>query len=344
MKKVIVAPLNWGLGHATRCVPIIKLLLEQSFEPVIASDGKALMYLKKEFPTLETLELPSYQISYAKHLKWHLFLQVPKIRRAVALEKRVIAEYINAQTEVVGIISDNRFGVRSAQVPSVYITHQINVLSGWSTFLTSYIHQRIIRKFDECWVPDETGSVFSGKLSQNKKYPLKFIGILSRFKKEEKEKKYDVAVVLSGVEPQRTLLEKCILEQLVRYQGKVLFVKGVMEETQQKIEQENIMHYNFMLSEELQDALNASEIIVSRAGYSSIMDAAFLHKSSVLIPTKHQTEQEYLGRYLAKKKKAICVTEEIFSVDDIHAAKQIQILEAKKTRLDGDLFSLFERK
>ena len=168
-KKVIVAPLNWGLGHASRCIPMIQALLQNNFTPIIASDGKAFEFLQKEFPQLIFLELPSYGISYAKNLKWRLFLQLPKIFSVVKKEKKVIARFLEKNKDVVGIISDNRFGVRNSKISSVYITHQLNVLSGITTFFTSKIHQSIIKKFDECWIPDTADSEFSGKLSSLKK-------------------------------------------------------------------------------------------------------------------------------------------------------------------------------
>ena len=117
MKRIIVAPLNWGLGHATRCIPIINFLLENKYTPIIASDGASLMLLRMEFPSLEFIALPSYNIQYAKNLKWSLLLQVPKILKAVKKEKHVIATYIQ-NNNVIGIISDSRFGVRNVEIPS----------------------------------------------------------------------------------------------------------------------------------------------------------------------------------------------------------------------------------
>lgn len=344
MKKVIVAPLNWGLGHAARCIPIIKALLVYEFQPVLASDGNALLYLQKEFPELETLILPSYNIRYAKNLKWHLLLQTPAIQRAVASERRAIEHYIDIHNNVVGVISDNRFGVRSTKKPSVYITHQLTVLSGWTSFLTSLIHRRIVRKFDQCWVPDEPGSVFSGKLSQSQKVKTKFIGPLSRFKKEEKEKKYDVAVILSGIEPHRTILEKKISLALSNYNGKVILIKGIIENIQKKEEQNGIACYNYMLSQQLEEVLNTSEVVISRAGYSSVMDYAILGKKAVLIPTKNQSEQEYLATYLARKRNIVCINENKFSIADIEKAKKMKGLLGKRTVIHKELFGLFERK
>ena len=125
-KKILIAPLNWGLGHATRCIPIIKALEENGFEPIIASDGVALALLKKEFPKLISIELPAYNIQYAengKNFKWKLVAQLPKMVIAIKKEKAKIRKIVE-NYEIEGIISDNRLGVYSSRVPSVFITHQ----------------------------------------------------------------------------------------------------------------------------------------------------------------------------------------------------------------------------
>jgi hypothetical protein len=202
MKKIIIAPLNWGLGHAARCVPIIKELQKSNFTPIIASDGTALQFLIKEFPSLEFFELPSYKISYGRNLKWSLILKIPTIVRAVHKERLLIQEYVHQNPNVVGIISDNRFGCYYTKIPSVYITHQLNVLSGFLTPVTSFFHRRVIRKYNECWIPDEENSVYSGKLSRSSKnLNQKYIGVLSRFKKQELPQDIDVLILLSGPEP-----------------------------------------------------------------------------------------------------------------------------------------------
>ncbi len=155
-KRILVAPLNWGLGHATRCIPIINELLDQGFETVIASDGDALKLLKKEFPHLEHHELPGYNIQYSRKrilFKLKLLLQVPRIIATIRRENLITRELIR-KYNISGIISDNRWGVRSSKIPSVFVTHQLKVLSGTSTTLSSKLQQTYIRKFTECWVPD----------------------------------------------------------------------------------------------------------------------------------------------------------------------------------------------
>jgi len=342
-KKIIVAPLNWGLGHAARCVPIIHFLLENKFTPVIASDGKALLFLQQEFPDLESIELPSYGISYAKNLKTSLLFQIPEIYSAVQKEKKAIDRYIKENKTVVGIISDNRFGVRSTKVPSVYMIHQVRVFSGFTTYISSKIHRHIINKFDQCWIPDSKEQTFSGELSnpQKLRIPYKFIGILSRFSKEELPIKNDVLIILSGIESQRKSLEVKLLDEFKGFKGKVVLVQGKIEHQQTIKEQNGITIYNYLLSSELEKEINQSKIIVCRSGYSSIMDLAILEKRVFFIPTPNQPEQEYLAKYLAMKKYAPFATEQDFIIQKLQELENYKGLYSEKTLLNKGLISLF---
>ncbi|PQJ69086.1 glycosyltransferase [Polaribacter butkevichii] len=343
--KIIVAPLNWGLGHATRCVPIINALLENNFTPIIASDGNAFTFLRKEFPNLEYLEIPTYAISYHRNLKLGFIFQLPRIIKAVRKEHQIINNFILKNKEVVGLISDNRFGVRSNLIPSVYITHQVNVLSGSTTFFTSYFHQKIIKKFDECWIPDTTNSTFSGKLSLTpKNINTNFIGVLSRFKKQELPKNIAVLVIISGPEPNRTLLENKLLSAFKNDIRNIVFVLGKVEAVQKKWISGNITFYNYVLSEELQNLVNSSEIVICRSGYSSIMDLAVLGKKVFFIPTKNQDEQEYLAEFLEQKKLAPFSKTEDFSKEEILKTANYKGLKTAETKLNSKLFSLFEGK
>lgn len=345
-KKIIIAPLNWGLGHATRCIPIIKSMLQHGFTPVIASDGNALNLLRKEFPTLESIELPSYDIKYGKNLKLSLLSQTPKIFEAVKQEEKLIAKYISENNDVIGIISDNRFGVRNDKVFSVYITHQLNVLSGWSTFLTSKTHQNIINKFDECWIPDEESSEFSGKLSESEKITIKkrFIGVLSRFSSEKLSKKNDILIILSGLEPNRTQLEEKLLKAFKNDSRSIVLVQGKVEKAQKTSRQGNVTVYNYLLSQELQREINQSELIMCRSGYSSIMDLAVLGKKAFFIPTKGQNEQEYLAEYLESKKIAPFCSVNNFSIEKLKEIKYYTGFAANNKTFDGNLKYLFKRK
>lgn len=349
-KRILVAPLNWGLGHATRCIPVIEALENHGYEPVIASDGIALELLKKEFPHLTALELPHYHIEYVKRgvfFKLKIFKLLPQMLKAVRAEKRIIRQIIK-EYSIKGIISDNRIGARSKEIPSVFITHQINVLTGATTWITTPLHQRFIKKYIECWIPDvEHSPNLSGKLGHiyDGSLNLKYIGPLSRLHKKPVAKKYDLMVILSGTEPQRSLLEQKIRHELENYTGKVLFIRGVIEADETITQSGNITFYNFMNSAVLEQAFNESEIILCRPGYSTIMDLAQLGKKAFFIPTPGRYEQEYLARKLKKSGLAPYASQKDFKIKDLHKADHYKGLKHIAGDMKWkDLFCLFEGK
>lgn len=346
-KKILVAPLNWGLGHATRCIPIIKALEAHDFEPIIASDGVALTLLKKEFSELQHFELPSYDIHYAqngKNFKWELIKQIPKMISAVRNEKKVVSKLVE-DLQLDGIISDNRLGVQSKKIPSVFMTHQLNVLTGNTSYLTTKIHHYFINKFNECWVPDCNGSNnLTGKLGHldNPLKHLKYIGPLSRLHKHALPKKYEVMIILSGPEPQRTLLEEKLISEFSTYEEPTLFVRGVVE-NEQKVEQKNsITYYNFMNSEQLEIAFNESDKIICRSGYTTVMDLAQLGKKAFFIPTPGQYEQEYLAKKYKHEGIAPSCKQEKFKRSKIEKIDLYRGLQNYSSEIRWkDLFRLF---
>ena len=348
-KNILVAPLNWGLGHATRCIPIIKELLLHGFQPILASDGIALSLLQKEFPELKTLELPSYHIEYAKNgsnFKWKLLKNSPAMIKAILEEKKIVKKWVK-KYDLQGIISDNRLGVFSKKVPSVFITHQFNVMTGNTTWITSKMHQFIIKKYAECWVPDvaETPNL-SGKLGHLKEghEVIKYIGPISRFEKKDLPKKFDLMVLLSGPEPQRTLLENILKLQLQSYKGKLLFVRGKVESDQKMEEKGNITCYNYMTSEQLETAINESELILSRSGYTTIMDLAKLGKKAFFIPTPGQYEQLYLSKKLIREGVVPSCKQDTFRIEMLEKVKDYKGLQMIESNVNWkQLFCLFER-
>ncbi len=349
-KRILVAPLNWGLGHATRCIPIINALLENGYTPIIASDGDALNLLKKEFPKLEFHELPSYKIKYAKkgkNFKMKMLWDSPKMLKAIQQEKKE-TKRLAKELNIDGIISDNRLGVFYKKIPCVFITHQLNVLTGKTTWMSTKLHQNIIKKFDECWVPDtQKNPNLSGKLGhlKNSKLNIKYLGPLSRFKKIDLPKKYELMVLLSGPEPQRSMLEEKLFDELIGYENDVLFVKGKVEE-EQKITslRGNIVIYNFMNSKALERAINESKAIICRSGYTTLMDLAKLEKKAFFIPTPGQFEQEYLAKRLHKKGVAPTCSQDEFTIDELKKIKEYSGLKQFKNDLNYTLlFDVFSK-
>ncbi|WP_281238102.1 glycosyltransferase [Flavobacterium praedii] len=346
-KTILIAPLNWGLGHATRCIPIIKALQENNFTPIIASDGIALELLRKEFPYLKTLELPSYQIEYAKNgknFKWKLIKSLPKMLEAIREEKNIVKKWIK-KYEINGIISDNRLGVFSKNIPSVFITHQLNVMTGNTTWITSKLHQHIIKKYKACWVPDINAQLnLTGKLGhiENNTLKVQYLGPLSRMHKMALPVQYDLMVILSGPEPQRGLLETHLKEEVKRFQGKVVFIKGIIESEQIKEQIENVTFYNFMKTRQLEQTFNESKKVLCRSGYTTIMDLVKLNKKAFFIPTPGQYEQIYLAEKLQKEGLVPYSTQEDFKIEDLSQIDQFKGLPELDTTVNWEeLFKVF---
>ena len=307
MKRILITPLNWGLGHATRCMPIINEFLEQGAEVIIGTDGRAFHLLKKEYPSLEILELPAYDISYgSSNMMLNIAPQLYKIFKAIQREHRLIQKIVR-ERKIDIIISDNRYGCYSKNAHSIFITHQLNIkIPNWLVERgVAFFNKILINRFDESWIPDyeEEEKCLSGTLSKrNGLKNIKYIGALTRMQFLEKSIKNDLLIILSGPEPQRTFLEEKLLEQIARLSLKTIFVKGKTNLGQEIEKRENLTIHNFMTAQELNTAILESEVIVTRSGYSTIMDLAVLGKKAILIPTPGQTEQEYLADYFYQKK------------------------------------------
>jgi hypothetical protein len=302
--SVLIAPLNWGLGHATRCVPIIRENLAKGNRVVIAADGDALRWLQSEFPEVKTIEFPGFRIRYSPSGSQLLAMmrQMPNIIAGIVREhcqlKRIIRQE-NIQT----IISDNRFGLWNKQVKSVYITHQLLIRAPyrWMEPILHGIHLWIIRHYDECWIPDTEGEDnLSGDLAH--KYPLphnaRFIGWLSRFPIQEKvpvKKNYTNLCLISGPEPHRTLFEQSMIEKFKSDSAPTLIVTGRPGADRKCYSISNIDLVSDISSSELQTHLLETANIFCRSGYSTLMDLKTVGRSATLFPTPGQPEQEYLA-------------------------------------------------
>ena len=321
--KILVAPLNWGLGHATRCMPIIRHLLEKQCEVVIGADGMSLKLLQKEFPSLPFIEMPGYGIFYPENssMIFKIALQIPKILFGIRREHRQL-EMIIKEKKIDAVISDNRFGLWTKHIPCVFITHQLVIKSPFGEKFIHKIIQNIISNYSECWVPDvDDRGGLSGDLSHKFNLPnnTRFIGLLSRFAasstlviKEKESRK--LLVILSGPEPQRTLFENKVLDQVCSLKVQALIVRGIVDNQVRRTVSENVEMVSFLTSDDLQKEILSSEIILSRSGYSTIMDLALLSKKAIFVPTPGQTEQEYLAAYYYEKKIAYSMPQKWFDL------------------------------
>jgi len=350
--NILVAPLNWGLGHATRCIPIINALKKEDYTPIIASDGKALDLLRKEFPELEYYKLPALKIKYSKRgfwLKFNLMFQGYKLYKTIKQEQKFIKKLV-LEKSLKGIISDNRLGMFHKAVPNAIITHQIKVFSGGTTWLTSKLHRFFIHKYDECWIPDNKDKPhLSGRLGHVKKTSLnlKYIGILSRFQPKAIDIKYDVLILISGPESQRQVFEDIMLKEFSAYKGKAVLVRGKVEDEQNEYDVGDIKVINYLKSKELETLIQQSEVVIARSGYTTLMDMAKLNKKALFIPTPKQTEQQYLAMSMKKHGIAPYAQQRKFNLNMLGDAKLYDGLGRFFVSDDivlRNAFTLFERK
>ncbi len=323
---VLISPLDWGLGHATRLIPIITHFLQADCKVIIATDGAQESLLKLEFPNLTFVTLPGYNISYAKHKRnfaVKIVWQLPKILKAIQQEKIWLKNFVR-HTPVDIVIADNRYGLYHTKLTSVFITHQLTIKAPFSLVqrLIQKWHYKFIEKYSLCWVPDERGpSNLSGILGHPKvlpHLPVTYLGGISRFqKKTGTQYKYNLLIIISGPEPQRTLFEEKIWEQLQSYMGDALLIRGLPGTRNKIAALPNIVVENHLPATQLAAAFAASEYIISRSGYTTVMDICKLSKKSILVPTPGQTEQEYLALHLQQQGWCLSVAQNRFNLTEV---------------------------
>jgi len=302
-KRILVAPLNWGIGHATRCIPIIFELEKNNFEVIIAASGRSLDLLSCEFPKIQFIKFEDYKISYSSSIPMalNICLQIPKIIFGIYNENNQLNTIIK-KFKIDGVISDNRFGLFSKKTPSVFITHQLKIRSSFLENIIQKINYYFINKFTECWIPDYQEDGIAGELSHPKENTKNhiYIGPLSRFKKNNSKPQYDILAIVSGPEPQRSIFEKILTSQLIEHKKDSLLVQGKPESKYyDKIN--NLTIKSHLSAIELNQAILNSKLVICRSGYSTIMDLITLEKNAILVPTPGQTEQEYLAQYLSQE-------------------------------------------
>jgi uncharacterized protein (TIGR00661 family) len=302
-QRILIAPLDWGLGHTARCIPIIKQQLKNGNEIVFAGTKEQQEFITQHQLNLYCVDLFGYSIKYSTFLpQWiKIALQIPKILLTIKQEKKWLNELLSKE-HVDLIISDNRYGLYNNKIKSIILSHQLAPESPLFKGFINYKIASFINRFNECWIPDDIELNYSGNLSNNKKIkiPIKNIGILSRLNvlNWKEDKIFDILILLSGLEPQRSILEQKLLKELKNIKLKICLVRGA---TKQKRFEDNITVYDQIDSDKINQLVHQSKVIICRSGYTSIMELLPLTKNIIFIPTPGQTEQEYLAKYLNQK-------------------------------------------
>ena len=332
--RVIYGVCSWGLGHATRSLPVLHKIIEEDNKVTIISKGRSLELLKKELgDDLEYIEIEDYPMLLSKNSRqfmaksivyWPLFIR--KMQSGLSQLTKMLE---TKKCDV--IISDGRYDIYSKEIPSYFISHQIRIMNPLRIKMfetgSELFNLFFFKRFRGVIVPDYKENSMSGDLSHNLKKideeKIHYVGALSDFKKKQKKEDIDYLISISGPEPQRTFLEKKLLSQIDQLDGNIVITLGKTEETE-KISKENIKVYSFLEKEKREDLLNRAKLVISRSGYSTIMDLAVIGKKALMTPTPGQIEQEYLSEYHNNKKTFYSVNQENINLkEDVKIASSM---------------------
>lgn len=354
--NVLVCPLNWGIGHAARCVPVIRELRKKGSNVIIGADELPLEFLKQEFPDLPFCRFPGFSPSYpAKgNMLFKLLTQIPAFITGIIREHQFIKKLVKDHA-VDLIISDNRYGAWHKKVKSILIIHQIMIKTPrWLSFSEPFfylVNRKLINRFDECWIPDLPGEDnLSGDLSHKFPSPRNadYIGLLSRFEPSSITSitKPSILALISGPEPQRSIFEEILLKQLSRSNMPAIILSGKPGSSDETYIQGNLTLIPHLPTRELQDLLYSASAVICRPGYSTIMDLAATGVKALLIPTPGQTEQEYLAAYHEQRGQFTFMKQSkadlIKGLDMLKASRSISI-EANHMLLEKKIDSVLSK-
>jgi uncharacterized protein (TIGR00661 family) len=343
-KRILIAPLDWGLGHTSRCIPIILELQLQNAIVIVACNEQQKKYLQKEVDNVEYILRKGYNIKYAKTklgLILRIIAQVPKLISSIIGEHAWLQIIIQTR-KINGVISDNRYGLFTKKVPCIFITHQLCIKVPFGKSIVHQMNQYFIRQYTRCWVPDFDGEKSrSGALSIADGYKnVKKIGMLSRFDFEKSRgtiiNKNTILCILSGPEPQRSLLLEAIQKQIANTINTCTIVGDTFADNRDLNPQ--IKYLAIADTNTLQTLIETHQYIITRSGYSTMMDLFALGRNAIIIPTPGQTEQEYLGEYLMQKKWHLSVSQKYFEMQkSIHAFDKMHFEKYDKSEMKNDV-------
>jgi UDP-N-acetylglucosamine:LPS N-acetylglucosamine transferase len=310
-KRILFAVINWGLGHAVEAVPMIRLLQEHN-EVILAATGRTAAFLTSEFPDLPFYDVPDHAINYARRRRLlvpKLIGQIPKLLFGLWREHRQVEQLVETLNIDI-VISENRYGAYSRNVPSYFLTHQLRYkLPGILTlfeFISVWFNRWYFRKYTKILVPDEKGIenisgdlTHFGRISQHPK--LHYIGVWTSIEKKRVAEDIDILAIISGPEPQRQIFADKIIEQLKTVPGKRIVLLGIPEAERKEYIEDGIKIYTFKSRSEVGELLNRAKLVICRSGYGSPAELVALRKPTVMVPTPGQSEQEYLACHFMER-------------------------------------------
>jgi Glycosyltransferase family 28 C-terminal domain len=344
--NILITPLEWGLGHAGRMIPVAKWLLERGHKVYAAAGKEHLALFEKEVPGILLIDFPGFTTGYSKHLPQYLFLliKIPLLIYHIIKEHKAVSKIL--RTYSIGLlISDNRFGVWNSSVKTVYFTHLLRVPMPpslrWMEPLGTALHRLIINRYDYCFIPDLPGEMnLSGRLSHGLKLPAsaRYTGILSRFGQDAglaPTKAQHITVILSGPEPQRSMLRELLAARLRQQSLAAHFLCGQPSATEYASNDGLLTYHGHLTRALMEEVIVSGRAVIARSGYTTLMELVSLGCSALIIPTPGQPEQEYLAEYLAskgmfKRLKQSDISGADLSVPDITISSEEIVAESRK--------------
>jgi predicted glycosyltransferase len=358
--NILICPLEWGLGHAARIIPVARKLLEMNQNVLIASGEEHLNFLRTEFPGLTYIDFPGFKPGYSRYLPQYipLLFKTPLLIFHIIREHYRLKSIINNYSIDI-VISDNRFGLWNKKIRTAYITHMPLIPFPkpfrFLEFIGIYLHRLLIRKYSLCFIPDLPGEInLTGRLSHGMKLPgnVRYAGVLSRFPVITKSTPEELAsnkhniVILSGPEPQRMIFRQKVLKLLRDEKILTVILEGKPGKEDKITMSANFASCSHLISPEMQQMILSAEKVITRAGYSTIMELVSLNRTALLVPTPGQTEQEYLAEYLSSKRMFTSCRQtklnEAGCLNNCIEAWPAEIIEQSPVLLDRALNELLE--
>lgn len=312
--NILICPLEWGLGHAGRMIPLARLLKERHNNIFVGAGKKLQELFRSDLQGLNYIDFKGFRPRYSKILPQYIvmLLQLP------ILIYNIVAEHLRLKKVIMKhsidiVISDNRFGLWNRQIKSIYITHQplipfpgkLRSLE-WTGVM---FHRFFMKKYSACLIPDLPGELnLTGRLTHGMKLHgnTRFIGILSRFNSSSADIDRKLSppfntLIITGPEPQRTLLRQKVIDIFKNAALPLVVLEGKPGDATHTEHEKNVISYNHLPADEMKKIITDSSLIIARSGYSTIMELISLNRTALLVPTPGQTEQEYLAKYLSDK-------------------------------------------
>lgn len=330
-KKVLIIPLDWGLGHATRCIPLIRSFKELGWQVDIGAEGAVASLITGELPEIKIHPITGYRITYGtngKYFLWKMFTQLPRLLFSIYSERKWLECLLKNESYDL-IISDNRYGLYHSKIPSVFITHQLRIQLPikWMENTLERFHASLIKRFTICWIPDVMQEPsLAGSLSHSIHHSglhKQYLGLLSRYSSpvESTDYKFEFCFLISGPEPQRGMLVQSIKSIANEFTSPSILLCGEPNvELQEQMGELCIQSH--AKGEELLQIIQQSKYVVARSGYTTMMEMAALQKKCVFIPTPGQTEQEYLAHLHSGKGYAEAIQQDAFSFQLLKKSSQ----------------------